>query len=121
MIGWCLGDLIFGIGQYFEVIQVVFKNIFDHHIGRFLDAQGALASAFEAFIRVLFGQADQAQAGVIGLFLEDFSLENKFRHFCTTGTDFSSLLEEVFCRIPFNLGIMLMIGWSVFSNGGVAI
>lgn len=121
MPGRCLGDLVFRIRQFFQFIQVVIKDISDRGIGWFLGAQGPLASEFEPFGGVFFSQSQQAQAGVVGLLLEDFCAQDAFTYRCAGRADSPGLPEEVFGGVAFYFGIMLMIGWPVFGHGGISI
>jgi|GEM_PF-6828086 len=91
MVWRCLRELVFGIGQFFQFVQIVVKDIFDRGVGWFLGTQRTLASGFEPFGGVFLGKSEQAQAGVVGLFLEDFSAENGFGHRGAGRTDFPGI------------------------------
>lgn len=103
------------------MIEVVSEDIDHHAVCGFMGAQGLCTGAFEAFVSIFVGQAQQPQAGEVSLLLEDFGVQDARGYFLASRAGSTGTFQEVLSGIALDFGVMLVIGRHVFGHCGVGI
>lgn len=112
----CLCALLF-----FEGIGVVAQDVVYNGVGRVLRLHSPAAGQLEPLFPFLWTESKQPQARVVRLFVEGFCGQDVLRYRQATAPDSDSHVCKVLCCIAFLLQVVLVGGWQVPRNGGVAI